>query len=141
MLDLLPHYVPIGHGQAAGCGHRRTPNVVFRLMAGEALRMMVTNLEDALESEVACSLAVTCYCLVRSLPSIFSYDMLCHDAGIPKRQPQTSLPTIMYSRYILALRGAIVLRRAFFSSVSSTKGRTPWSLIFAKNSWPYLYPN
>lgn len=38
--------------------------------------------------------------------------------------------------YILALRGAIVLLKAFFSSVSSTSGKTPSSLIFAKNSCP-----
>lgn len=56
----------------------------------------------------------------------------------PLQDPHIVLYIVIADLYILALRGAIVLRSAFFSSVSSINGSSPFSLICARNSWPYL---
>jgi hypothetical protein len=52
------------------------------------------------------------------------------DHGIALRTP--------FPIYMLARRGAIVLINAFFSSVSSINGKTPFALISARKFCPYL---
>src|SRR6187402_2735585 len=48
--------------------------------------------------------------------------------------PIPRTPSSEITIYILALRGAMVLRNAFFSSVSSTSGSTPCSRILPRYS-------